>query len=153
MKKQSKLFVISLIGLLMIGCSTTKPDFLDDFFYYRYQNKMNEIIIIKLYPNNDVISDNNTDSIILSPNQCSNEFTLKKSRDGVLMMTIDSIDIVSYKSNVLLKRYRRHHRYSQPSLTKTPFDINYYVSEGSIVGCSAGNGISQVYLIQEEDFY
>ena len=135
----------------MISCTPTDPSPTIDTFYYKFQNKTDEVIIIKIYNNKEWIPSTTVDydTIILSPNQCSNQFTLHKTKYGVEMAPIDSLDIISYKDNVLLKRYRRHHVLSKPSLHKTPFDISYYVSGSSIVGCSSDGG--QVYLVLEED--
>jgi len=151
MKKRNKLLVISLIGVLLISCTPTDPSPTIDTFYYKYQNKTDKVITLKIYNNNEWIPKTTVDfdTIILSPNQCSDQFTLHKTKEGVEMAPIDSIDIISYKENVLLKRYRRYHALSKPSLTKTPFDINYYVSGSSIVGCSTDG--SQVYLVLTED--
>ena len=75
------------------------------------------------------ISSNLILNTILSPDQCGANGHFDKSREGkVAIISIDSIDFISYKDDKILKRYRREGIYSTPSLIPTPFDIRQYKS-------------------------
>lgn len=154
MKKQSKTSIIialSFIFSMFIACEPEVNDSpIDSIYPYYYKNMTNEVLIVKFYNNPTFSNYTGIDSVIITPNSCSKEMHYLKVGRNVEILSIDSIDVISYKKELLLKRYKRYNHISKPIIDKTPFDISDFRDNSSIASCGSSG---QVYLLLEEDLY
>ena len=131
MKKLNNLIIFVTVLLFYNCTSGGDPDPSAFRFDYSFRNGTNDVIIVRRYlnPIDNEISSNLILNTTLSPDQCGANGHFDKSREGkVAIISIDSIDFISYKDDKILKRYRREGIYSTPSSTPTPFDIRQYKS-------------------------
>jgi len=142
MEKLNKITILFFIGvLLFLGCGP-EPD-PTKASYYRLKNETDIVLTLKFYYNQKTY----LDSIILKPNEYSDEFRdcigPLCDDDFFLYYNVDSLDIKSYKDNNILRRYKKNNNADK---IKNPFDISFYN-----IHDSEYQGI-YVYKIRIDDF-